>query len=306
MRKSRKYIIFFLILLLTSFCSIAYSELLQNEYVIISYDKKDSKTAQEILERFSGIVGNVNREVGFYKVPIIQLVLAHTKGQFDEYKDAATLPENSVAIAMPSLSKIIIQNPKTLPPNNDFYQILTHEYLHLMLYEVAHNAMIPLWFAEGFVQYFAKQWDLQREITFVTEAIKGNSLNLSLYAFHYPENAHQAQMFYLQSYYTFQYLLKRFGKTRFYEFIENLNKSQSFSVAFYQSFGMDVYEFLTAAKGSISSHSIMALLYSGLGLFWIFIPILLVIAYVRKQRNRRRLERIWEQEELNYFNGGHT
>lgn len=179
------------------------AEILQNDYVIISYNEKDSKTAKQILDKFSEIVSQVNRKVGFYDVPIVQLTLTASKKEFNEYRDLAILPENSVAIAMPTLSKIIIQNPKNLPPHNDFYQILTHEYLHLMLHSIANEQNVPLWFAEGFVQYFAGQWNLQREITFVTEAIKGNSLFLSSYTYHYPESEKKIEMFYLQSYYTF-------------------------------------------------------------------------------------------------------
>lgn len=286
--------------------SILNAEILQNDYVIISYDEKDSRTAEDILEKFSGIVSEVNREVGFYDVPIIQLILTASKREFDEYKNIAVLPENSVAIAMPSISKIVIQNPKNLPPHNDFYQILTHEYLHLMLYSIAHQEAVPLWFAEGFVQYYSDQWNLQREITFVSEAIKGNSLHLSTYTYHYPDNDQQVEMFYLQSYYTFRYLLKRFGINRFYNFVETLHGGAPFFLAFHRSFGMDVQQFLHIARESISSHSIMAVLYSGFGLFWIIIPLLLIIAYVRKQRKSKRLEKKWDAEEVWYDTENHT
>ena len=282
------------------------AEILRNDQIIISFKDKDRNIAEDILNRFTPIVSELNREVGFYDVPIIQLVLTHSKKEFNEYISLSDIPENSVAMAMLGLSKIVIQNPKILPPHNDFYQILKHEYLHLMLHAISNSQFVPLWFAEGFVQYYAKQWNLQREFTFVSEAIKGNKLNLMSYSYHYPKNDRQVEMFYLQSYYTFKYLLKRFGTTRFYDFIESLHNNKEFFVAFRYSLGIDVQQFLDDAQNSISSHSIMAVLYSGLGLFWMIIPLLLIIAYVRKRRMRRKIEQVWVEEETGYYNGGHT
>ncbi len=200
-------------------------------------------------------------------------------------------------MAIPALSKIIIRNPKTLPPHTEFYKVLTHEYLHILLHSVAPKVYLPLWFEEGFVQYYAKQWNINREVQFVTDALKGNVLDLQSYSYHYPEAKTKVGTFYQQSYYTFRYLLKRFDKQKFYQFIDYIHTENDFNTSFTRAFGMSVQSFLKVAKKSISSHSVLAILYSGFGLFWIIIPILLFIAYIRKQRYRRRLEEKWEMED---------
>jgi len=274
-----------------------FAEILQNDFVIITYHEQDHRIAEEILNKFSGIVTQTNREVGFYDIPVIQLVLTHSKKEFDEYITRGKLPESSIAMAIPALSKIIIRNPKTLPPHTEFYKVLTHEYLHILLHSVAPKVYLPLWFEEGFVQYYAKQWNINREVQFVTDALKGNVLDLQSYSYHYPEAKTKVGTFYQQSYYTFRYLLKRFDKQKFYQFIDYIHTENDFNTSFTRAFGMSVQSFLKVAKKSISSHSVLAILYSGFGLFWIIIPILLFIAYIRKQRYRRRLEEKWEMED---------
>ncbi len=287
----------FCILVFTSvFSNPVYSELNQNEYFIISYDKSDEKIAKDILQNFSKTVPEINREVGFYDIPVIQLVLTHSKKEFDEYVTKGKLPENSIAMAIPALSKIILQNPKTLPPHTEFYKVLTHEYLHILLHSIAQDVYLPLWFEEGFVQYYAKQWNINREVQFVTDALKGNVLDLQSYSYHYPEVKKKVDIFYLQSYYTFRYLLKRFDMQEYYQFFDHIQMGQSFETSFTRAFGISVQAFLEAAKKSISSHSVLAILYSGFGIFWIIIPILLMIAYIRKRRYGRRLEEKWETE----------
>jgi len=290
--------VFILLSIIFLWCGSASSDILQNDYVIISFQTQDRKVAEDVLDKFSGIVTQVNREVGFYDVPIIQLVLTHTKKEFDEYISRGKLPESSIAMAISALSKIIIRNPKNLPPHTEFYKVLTHEYLHVVLRSIAPNTFLPLWFEEGFVQYYAKEWNINREVQFVTDALKGNVLDLQLYSYHYPEVQKKVEIFYLQSYFTFRYLLKRFDKQKYYEFMDYIHTSKDFETSFTRAFGMSAQSFLDAAKKSISSHSVLAILYSGFGLFWIIIPILLVIAYTRKQRYRRKLEEKWRREDL--------
>ncbi len=285
-------------------CGSASSDILQNDYVIISFQTQDHKVAENVLDKFSGIVTQVNREVGFYEVPIIQLILTHSEKEFDEYISRGKLPESSIAMAIPALSKIIIRNPKNLPPHTEFYKVLTHEYLHVVLRSIAPNTFLPLWFEEGFVQYYAKEWNINKEVQFVTDALKGNVLDLQLYSYHYPQVKKKVEIFYLQSYYTFRYLLKRFTIQKFYQFIDYIHTADNFETAFIKAFGMSVHSFLDGAKKSISSHSILAILYSGFGLFWIIIPILLLIAYMRKQRYRRRLEEKWEKENVEQISSG--
>lgn len=289
---------FLLVFIIFVLCGSALSDILQNDYVIISFQVQDRKVAEDVLDNFSGIVAQVNREVGFYDVPITQLVLTHTKKEFDEYISRGKLPESSIAMAIPALSKIIIRNPKNLPPHTEFYKVLTHEYLHVVLRSIAPKTFLPLWFEEGFVQYYAKEWNINREVQFVTDALKGNVLDLQLYSYHYPEVQKKVEIFYLQSYFTFRYLLKRFDTQKYYEFMDYIHTSKDFETSFTWAFGMSTQSFLETAKKSISSHSILAILYSGFGLFWIIIPILLLIAYRRKKRYRRKLEEKWEEEEV--------
>jgi len=294
--KKALLILLFVVVFISALTSFIYGELSQNEYFIISYHKTDKSIAMDILNKFSNTIPQINREVGFYDVPIIQLVLTHSPKEFDEYITRGKLPESSIAMAIPALSKIIIRNPKTLSPHTEFYKVLTHEYLHVVLRSIAPNTFLPLWFEEGFVQYYANEWNINREVQFVTDALKGNVLDLQFYLYHYPELKKKVEIFYLQSYYTFRYLIKRFDMQKYYEFIDYIHTGNDFETSFTRAFGISVQSFLDVAKKSISSHSILAILYSGFGLFWIIIPLLLLAAYIRKQRYRRRLEEMWEKE----------
>ncbi|MDP8241533.1 MAG: hypothetical protein P9M09_00695, partial [Candidatus Celaenobacter antarcticus] len=103
--------LFMCIIIIFLLAGYTFAEILQNDFVIITYHEQDHRIAEEILNKFSGIVTQTNREVGFYDIPVIQLVLTHSKKEFDEYITRGKLPESSIAMAIPALSKIIIRNP---------------------------------------------------------------------------------------------------------------------------------------------------------------------------------------------------
>ncbi len=71
--------LFMCIIIIFLLAGYTFAEILQNDFVIITYHEQDHRIAEEILNKFSGIVTQTNREVGFYDIPVIQLVLTHSK-----------------------------------------------------------------------------------------------------------------------------------------------------------------------------------------------------------------------------------
>lgn len=276
------------------------SEILSSRYLFITFHKDERKVAEKILPQFSEIVESVNREVGFYPdiSGKVKLILCHSKKDFKEYilrfKD---LPERSQAFAIPQKALIIIRNPRDMQINSNFFQVLTHEYNHILLHNIAKDISIPLWFDEGFAQYFAKQWDIRREFIFVRNGIIGNLLDLNAYNYKYPEFQDQAEIFYLQSYYTIKYMINRFSKEKFQDFLEALQTSKDFDRTFFDIFQIQLYRFIVDARKSIKTHTILTVFYSGFGLLWTIIPILVLIAYVRKKMLGKRVKEIWDREE---------
>lgn len=276
------------------------SEILSSRDLFITFHKDERKVAEKILSQFSEIVESVNREVGFYPPTgsKVNLILCHSKKDFKEYiLRFKNLPEKSEAFAIPQKAVIIIRNPRDMQVNTDFFQVLTHEYNHILLHTIAADVNIPLWFDEGFAQYFAKQWDIRREFMFVRNGIIGNLLDLDAYNNRYPEFQDQVEIFYLQSYYTIKYMINRFSKEKFQDFLEALQESTDFKKTFFEIFQIPLYRFIVDARKSIKTHTILTVFYSGFGLLWTIIPILVLIAYIRKKMLEKRVKEIWDREE---------
>lgn len=274
------------------------ADIILTKYFSLQYEAKDEKNAQNIAERFDKIIWSVNREIGFYNISGIKVLLCSSN---DEFTDLMTLsgklPDQTVAFAVPKFKTITLKNPKDMPAKSDYYKILKHEYCHILLHHIAPQSRIPLWFDEGFAQYFAKQWNFTKEVEFLMDALQGNTLNLSKYNYHYPKYKNKVGMFYLQSYYNFKKLIADYDFVKFQKFLEMLNQTEKFSISFYRIYGCTVQQFLEKVQNSIKPHLILALFYSGFGFIWTLIPFLLLIAFIRKQIKKRRVEKRWSEEE---------
>lgn len=280
-----------------------------NQQLLIVFQPEDEEIANKIFTHFTDLTQELRRNVGFYDVPQIKLILTHNEKEFENYIfQFEKVPETSVAIALPQYSLIIVKNPRDLPiytpPANietEFFKILLHEYCHILLYLIAPDMHKPLWFEEGFAQYFASQWDVEREFVFVSHAVKGEMLNLDAYRWHYPERKTTREIFYLQSYYAINRLINTYSKEQFQDFLDAMHNESNgdFDELFLRIFGLTPRDFLVQTQESIKPHAFLMVLFTGFGVLWVFIlPLLLIIAYIRKRRKAKLVEQIWVEEEI--------
>ena len=296
MKSIYKSIILFVVFILIG--SFTWSEELKKEYFTIEYEPSDAKFAKKIAERFPSIIAETNKNVGFYSSDRFKIIIVHSKAKFKEMIESSSrLPEKSLALAIPSQSTMIALNPPSMPAKTDYFKVLTHEYLHLLLSEVKGDIHVPLWFNEGFVQYFAGQWSFTREVEFVMRALQGKSLNLNLYNYRYPDHNSHVQTFYMQSYYTFKKLVTSYSLREVQRFLDDLSEQKDFRTYFLSFFGVSVRKFLERARESIPSHIILSVFYSGFGIIWVIIPIILIVAFIRKKYVAKRIEEEWEKME---------
>lgn len=296
MNQRSKFLIPFIVFIII--CSSLWSAKLEEKHFTIEFDPPDQEFAQRIAERLPSIIAVTNKKVGFYPTGQLKIKIVHSRAKFRQLIESSThLPEKSLALAIPSLSTIIALNPASMPTKTDYFKVLTHEYLHLLLNKISGGKHIPLWFNEGFVQYFAGQWSFKREVQFVMSALQGKTLNLNLYSYHYPEHNAQVQIFYMQSYFTFKKLITSYSQKKVQNFLDGLLEQNDFRTNFITYFGISVQDFLKRTRESIPSHIILSLFYSGFGIIWVIIPVILIIAYIRKKFVAKKIEEEWKMIE---------
>jgi len=272
-------------------------EHLEKHNLIIVFSEKDSTFAHRLLNKFYTIKSELNRKVGYYPTIKTVLILSETSREYNEIADKFNVNNKETrGFAVPSRDLIILKNPCDLQSLDEFYQVFRHEYLHLMLQDASVNSHIPLWFAEGFTQYFSGEWNFIKEYRFVKNILTGKAINLKLYEYHYPKYKHQNELFYQESYYAMKLLIDKYSIQRLQVFLENFQKYNSFSQAFTNTFQISPTNFIIQLETSMNRHSWLMVVYSGLSAVWIIMPLLLLIAYIRKKIKAKRIVMQWENE----------
>ncbi len=102
---------------------------------------------------------------------------------------------------------------------------MPHELTHLVLHQLTHNIMIPIWFDEGMAVYNQQYHEQSLEVHF-QQALKSQSLiPLKDFSYSYPRDNMKANEAYAQSWKLMDYMYKRFGQDKMSELVTKLGRS---------------------------------------------------------------------------------
>lgn len=289
---------FFLIILLLCFLQAfpAYRNTAKYDDIIVQYPAEDSLIVEEIIKVFYINVDEFQRKIGQYPELPVKVVILDEEDEYYEYaRSRSEIIEFSRAFYSPSTGTIYLRDPKE---NRNFVQInriLLHEYIH---HFVSHYfAQAPLWFTEGMAVYFSGDLNMDREINFVKNYLLGNSLKLDQMRFRYPANRIEWESFYAKSGLAVKYLFKK-NYREFLNFWENGARGSDFESAFLRSFFMTSRDFSLLFEDYSKKHFTTEILLASTSLIWGLLPLILVIAWIRKKIIAARIKKRWEREDL--------
>jgi hypothetical protein len=172
--------------------------------------------------------------------------------------------------------------------SEELNQILTHEISHLILGSVSDSSMIPKWFDEGLAVYVSHQWGFWESIL-ISGAILGKALiPLDEIEYQFPEKSFKAGLAYAEGYTVINFIINRFGQNRLKNILIELKKGSDFYKALETSLQINQDLFQTEWKNFIFQQYKWIYVINNSQLFWIFLCLLFIIAYVRKRITSRR------------------
>ncbi len=188
---------------------------------------------------------------------------------------------------------------------NDVLSVTSHELSHLALGAALHGRA-PRWLNEGFAYLHSSDWSMARTQTLTGMAWSGNTIPLHSLDDSFPAAEIEVHKAYAQSYDLVAFLARRgrYADKRddgdrwpFRNFLGYIAQGESTNDAALRAYGtsmVDLYEeWYEDMRGRF-----MLVPASLFGLFvWSFAALLLVIGYIKKTRQARRVLARWEVEE---------
>lgn len=129
----------------------------------------------------------------------------------------------------------------TFVSQKDFYSTLSHELTHIIFREYIGTVKVPLWLDEGMATYI--QYKDGPEKKFMISSIKKSIRDQSYIDFSkineiysFTSDTKDVELFYQQAFSMVYFLIERFGRSKFSEFLMYLKNGRSFDEAFYRAF----------------------------------------------------------------------
>ncbi len=260
----------------------------------IRHYPRDEKLVKQLGPLILSDIDRFQKTIGYY--PDIQTLIVIAPNE-DYYRSLTAeysgIIEFSEAFYSGAERRIYIRNPRHLRDYGRLRKIILHEYIHLFIDSTFEN--VPLWFHEGMAVYFSEGLSFDRQVLFAKDHVLGNTEPLTEMSRGYPVSRARWLSFYTKSALALKYLYAN-HKEGFYLFWELSETVTNFDTAFLQAYGMTSLMFSHIFEEHLSDRLRIEILLSFTGFIWSLLPLILLIAYLKKRFKARKLRTEWEKE----------
>ncbi|MCB5231279.1 MAG: hypothetical protein WCX83_05120, partial [Candidatus Cloacimonas sp.] len=206
--------------------------------------------------------------------------------------------EFSEAFYQPATKRIYVRNINDLKEHSKLRKILLHEYIHYFIEELYQD--IPLWFNEGMAVYFSNDLSIDREFRYAKDFLLGNTKPLTEMRYQYPKGQIQWESFYAKSALAVKYLYTN-HREEFYQLWKLSQNNSRFGVGFFRAFSMTEHQFSILLEDNLQRRFKIEILLASTGIVWSLLPLVMLIAWVRKKIQNKKTKRGWIEIEPKNF-----
>jgi len=171
-------------------------------------------------------------------------------------------------------------------------RVLRHEWAHIGLHQYLEGLRIPRWFSEGYAQWASGGWDWS-EGWKLRVALTRDRNPLDSLALSWPRDQARAQMAYLLSATTIEYLVVESSPRGLEVLLARWKETGNFERAFRSTYGLTTAQFEEDWRRYVKDRYGWMFVLSHSAVFWMFLSLgLAAMVGVRRRARRERLARL--------------
>ncbi|NIR52981.1 hypothetical protein GWO43_30585 [candidate division KSB1 bacterium] len=269
----------------------------QSSVFRINYTEQDKQIVKAFAELLETEYSKLVARSGIRFARPVHIFLTPSEQAFNQLT-GHFIPDWGEGVADPARSVIVLKSPNLSHNYDTLPKLIRHELTHILVGNLgAAPHTIPKWFHEGMAIYFSYDEEFAGGKAISKALLTDSVVPLDeidkVLKFH----REKARLAYEESYSAILYMEKAFGERGIVDFLQELEQSKEFDDTFLQVFGIDLYEFELDWYHFIEDKYRWRFLIDFETFLWIFIPLMLILAFIAiRLRNRRILKR-WEDEE---------
>ena len=282
--------IFSLVILFLSFLFAVPTKQLTLDNVHVYYAEKDVKIANAAIQMVSKQQLRLHDQYHLDVNPI-HIYISDDQNTYNKYSGASS-PVWSVGLA--SDNRMLVKSPSfSRQTFKDFQQTLLHETVHLAVEGIP----LPVWFNEGFAQYEAGQFTLQKRVLVSREFWQHKLMSFSAIEHLMQMPQDKAEIAYAQSVAMVDYLIEYFGTELVSKCLLYSKKHQNFEKGFQYAFLMDTQNFQHHWRENAQKSYRLYILLGENNLIWILAPVILILGFILTRIRRNKIMKDWETNE---------
>ncbi|MBI4753055.1 hypothetical protein HY793_01610 [Candidatus Desantisbacteria bacterium] len=290
-----KILLTLIILIITSNAMASWQNI-KNKHFIIAFTQKDQKIAETTLRIVDNFHSQVRLCLGDYAMNVpVYIIIAPSREVFENL--GGVREKWAVGLATGN-NRIVIFSPRKFGDKSEIERLIKHEYTHILLRQATKGHFLPRWLNEGLAMHYeSNTWHIPDDIR-LTEAILSHSLlSLDLLSWYFPSDRKKAELAYSQSLNIVGYIMKEHGYGSLNHLIREIAAGHDFDTSLINSIGIDSHSLETEWYKSLSKRYNWFYRFTDTALIWAALPIICIIAYIRKKRQGERKKRQWEIED---------
>ncbi len=292
----RLFPIAFIILILTAAIALSNSwNERSNDFVKLFYHPEDAQNVSGLLETFKTVKPDLEEKLGVKLRYIPQIYVVSSQEEFDR-ATGGSLPGWSQGVSFPRGGQIVLKSPSFSHDIQTFNRTAVHELVHLMVAQKAGNR-VPRWLNEGLAQLLAGEAQ-GKPLMPLSRALWAGKL-LALTSIEHVDQLEktEAELAYLQSYHSTEFLLQEYGWETLRQLLQALGSGLSWDEALFQHLETDQSGFETSWRARLEkSYRWIILMDTPIYLFMgatVLVLLAVIMVFIRRRQTYKR----WESED---------
>ncbi len=272
-----------------------WEEITDNHFVV-AFTEEDEKIAKTALSIVNSFHSQISLHIGGYTLNSpVYIIIAPSRQVFENL--SGVTEEWAVGMAAET-NRIVILSPRRFGSKSEIERLLRHEYTHILLHQAVKGHFLPRWLNEGLAMHYESDvWRIPDDIRLTKAFFTHSLLPLDLISWYFPSSRERAELAYSQSLDVVTYIIKEHGYESLKQLIREIASGHDIDTAMLNSLGIDTHSLEREWYESLSSRYNWFYCLTDTALIWAALPVICIIAYIRKTRQAKRKKMQWEIED---------
>ena len=250
-------------------------------------------SARYYLEYFQNILANL---LGESLDTTVTVYLAASENEFLR-TTGPSIPDWGAGVALLEYNRIVIKSPKYMRIGKSFRELIGHELTHIMLHRAAGGRWLPRWIHEGLAMHVSGEWSIGQDILVARAAWTKNLIQLHRLEGMSVFNGAKANLAYTESYLAVSSLLRGEDPYRLADLLALYRDTNDFLHSFRVVVGTDYSRWISDWFERTSMQYHLLLFIFDWKLFWLALPLFIILLFLLKRRQNVKTKRRWKIEE---------